>query len=74
MTPLVVRCSKNMFALLDDISSDDIMHIDLIASELVLEDPSEHLLTNQVEVDESALKDAQFSMKIGRSNDFDDVV
>lgn len=46
----------------------------MIASEPVLEDPSEHLLTNQVEVDESALKDAQLSMKIGRSNDFDDVV
>lgn len=64
VTLLVVGCSKNMFAFLVDTSSDEIMPIDPIASEPMLEYPSEHLLTNQVEVDESTLKDAQLSMKV----------
>lgn len=61
---LVVRYSKNMFAFLVGTSADEIMSIDPVASERMLEDSSEHLLTNQEEVDESALKDAQLSMKI----------
>lgn len=65
---------ENKFALLADISSDEIMLIDLITSEPMLEDPSEHSLTDQKEVDEFTLKDAQPGMQIGRLNDVDDVV
>lgn len=69
MTPLVVRCSENRFALLTNISFDGIMNTDLVASEPILEDPiSEHPLSDQVEVNEYTLKDAQLGMQI------DDVV
>lgn len=67
---------KKGFAILVDTSFDEIVHVD--PSEFVLEEPSEHPLKDQVEVDESntslVLKNVQPGMQVGSSNDVDDVV